>query len=358
MTKKIGLILLAVSLLASCRNYNGDTLMPRGKMSTEWAAAAEDFIAEADSVKAPDIAEPYSIMVVEQGKVVFEQWYNGSAPDSTYDVYSVSKTLLALGVGCAADEGLLSAEDRVIDYFPDELPQTVSDTLSSMRISHLLTMTCGLEETPKLLSAFSGKDGFDWLEEFFNSRQAHMPGTSFYYNFFSPYIVAAILEKATGMGVVDYITPRLLEPLHITDLEWKDSPAGICVGGWGLSVCTEDMAKIGQLLVQRGKWNGRQLVSSEWVGTMTSNLVASKPLSAFTYRMDQKMLEDPENDHSQGYGYYVWQGKSGTYRAEGLKGRHILVNPSKETVLAITSNSNMDQRFIDLIWKHFGNLFY
>lgn len=358
MTKRFGLILLAVSLLASCRNNNGDTLMPRGKVSTEWAAAAEAFIAETDSVQAPDIAKTNSIMIVHHGKVVFEQYYDGFTPDSTLDVYSVSKTLLALAVGCAADEGLLSVDDRVIDYFPDKLPENVSDTLSALKISHLLTMTCGLEETPKLLAAFSGKDDFDWLEEFFNSRQAHMPGTSFYYNFFSPYIVSAILEKVTGLGVVDYITPRLLEPLHITDLVWKDSPAGICVGGWGLSVCTEDMAKIGQLIIQHGKWNGRQLVPAEWVGTMTSNLVASKPLSAFTYRMDPKMLEDPENDHSQGYGYYVWQGKSGTYRAEGLKGRHIIISPSKETVFAITSNSNMDQRYFDLIWKHFGNLIY
>ena len=332
--------------------------MPRGCASEEWAAAAGNFFAEAISVEAPDVAVPYSIMVLDRGKVVFEKWFEGETSDSLYNVYSISKTVLALAVGCAVDEGLLSVEDRVIDYFPDKLPQSVSDTLSTMKIKHLLTMTCGMEETPKLLSVFSQNDEFDWIEEFFNSRQTSLPGTRFYYNFFSSYIIAAILQELTGMRVVDYISQRLLEPMHITDLEWKESPAGICVGGWGLYICTEDMAKIGQLILQRGRWNGRQLVPADWVDTMTSNLVESSPSNAYTSQWDPALLSDPENDHLQGYGYYVWQCRHGVYRAEGMFGNYIIINPAKEIVVAFTSNSNMNQRYLDLIWKHFGNLIY
>ena len=352
------LVIVAFFLISGCKSGVKVIDLPRGEASPEWIAAAESFRQDALSIEAPDVVVPYSIMVVDHGKVVLELWYEGYSADSLFDVYSVSKTVLALAVGCAVDEGLFSVEDRVIDYFPDKLPDTISDTLSAMKIRHLLTMTCGMEETPELLSVFSGNDNFDWIEEFFNSKQAAIPGTSFYYNFFASYIVAAIIEKTAGMGVLDYIKPRLLDPLHITDMKWDDSPAGICVGGWGMFVCTEDMAKIGQLLVQRGKWNGCQLVSSEWIDTMTSNLVASKSLNAFTNREDLKMMEDQKNDYFQGYGYYVWQCKSGIYRAEGLDGKCIIINPSKETVFAITSHSNMDQRYLDLIWKHFGDLIY
>ena len=184
-----------------------------------------------------------------------------------------------------------------------------------------------------------------------------MPGTQFYYNLFSSYIMAAIIEKTSGKGVMDYITPRLLEPLHITDMEWKNSPAGICVGGWGMKLCTEDVAKLGQLLLQHGKWNGCQLLPAEWVDTMTSRLVESSPRQAFIKFSDPAVLNDPENEHSQGYGYYVWQGKHGTYRLEGLGGQLVFVSAEKDVVLVFTSDSNMEQKYIDLIWKHFAHFF-
>lgn len=353
--RKIAFASLFVLLLVTGCRTSGD--LPRGKESAEWAAAVEAFYQDAVSVQAPDKAQPYSIMVLEKGKVVYEGYFAGVAADSLFDVFSISKTVLALATGFAVEEGRLSVDDKVIDFFPDRLPENVSDTLSSMTIRHLLTMTCGMEETPKLLSAFSGNTSFSWLEEFFASRQAHMPGEEFYYIFFAPYILAAIIEKEVGMSVMDYITPRLLEPLQITDMQWDTSHEGICVGGWGMRVCTEDLAKLGQLLLQRGKWHGRQLVSSQWVDTMTSNLVASLPKSAFAVNMDPAELEDPNNDHSQGYGYYVWQGRGNTYRMEGLQGRLVIVCPSTDIVFVITSRTNMSQGYLDIIWKHFSHFF-
>ena len=360
MKRVLSVLSLVVILLATgCRENNGQESLPRGEVSAEWSAAAENFYNDAISVTAPDNAQPYSIMAVEHGKVVFEQWYDGKTPESKHDVYSISKTVLAMAAGFAVKEGLFSVEDKVTDYFPEQLPEHVSDTLSAMTIRHLLTMTCGLEETPILLSVFkkNADADFDWIREFFASSQVSMPGTQFYYNLFSSYIIAAILEKTSGTSVMDYITPRLLEPLHITDLEWQDSPAGICVGGWGMQLCTEDVAKLGQFLLQHGKWNGRQLLPAEWVDTMTSKLVESSPRQAFIKLSDPAVLNDPENDHSQGYGYYVWQGKHGTYRMEGISGNLAFVNPEKETVLVVTSHTNMDQKYIDLIWKHFAHLF-
>ena len=356
--RKIAFASLFILLIAAgCRNQEATSDLPRGKVSAEWAAAVEDFYQEAVSVQAPDKAQPYSIMVLKKGKVVYEGYFAGFTPDSLTEVFSVSKTVLALAAGFAVEEGKISVDDRVTDYFPDRLPENVSDTLSSMTIRHLLTMTCGMEETPKLLSAFKGNTSFSWLEEFFASRQANMPGTEFYYNFFAPYILAAIIQNEVGTGIVDYIRPRLLEPLQITDMQWDTSFEGICVGGWGMRLCPEDMAKLGQLLLQRGKWKGRQLISSQWIDTMTSNLVDSRPINAFVVDRDPVKLSDPANDHTQGYGYYVWQGRAHTYRMEGILGQFVIVSPARNLVLVITSNSNMDQRYMDIIWKHFSPFF-
>lgn len=356
MKRLLTFLLITFLLISGSIAQNGAAKLPRGRVSPQWSKAAENFCKETRTVDTPDIAIPYSIMVVDHGNVVFEQWYEGYTAESLFNVYSVSKTILALAVGCAVDEGRFSLDDKVIDFFPNQLPQHVSDTLSAMTIRHLLTMTCGLQESPKLLSVFSGNTDFDWIAEFFNSPQTSLPGTTFYYNFFSPYILAAIVEKNTEMNVVDYIRPRLLEPMQITDLQWGNSPAGICLGAWGAELCTEDMAKIGLLLLQKGKWNGQQLVPSKWVETMTSKQVESKPLCAFLLNMPPEFFNDPNNDHAQGYGYYVWMGKYGTIRAEGLDGRHIIMNPKKDVVFVITSHTNMDQKFIDLIYKHFESL--
>lgn len=358
MKNHLTLILLAILLATGCCRTNGTVSLPRAQESAQWAAAVESFICDAAGVTAPDFAQPLRIMALDHGKVVFDRCYGGKTPESMLSVYSISKTVLALAVGIAVDEGLFSVEDRVIDFFPDALPEYVSDTLSTMTVRHLLTMTCGLEETPRLIGIFSnGEKDFDWIREFFASRLRHMPGTQFYYNFFASYIVAAILEKTSGTSVMDYIRPRLLEPLHITDMEWENSPQGICVGGWGMLLCAEDVAKLGQLLLQRGRWNGRRIVSAQWVDTMTSKLVESAPLNAYTIRKySPEELSDPENEHSQGYGYFVWQGKYGTFRMEGMTGNFAIVSPEKETVLVILSHANMDQEYINLIWKNFSSL--
>lgn len=355
--RNLFLTILAAVLFLGSVSAQEPSGLPRGEVSQQWSGAAAAFYEDAASVLPPAVAQPLSIMVVDNGNVVFEEWYNGHKPEKTKDVYSVSKSVLALAVGCAVEEGLFGVEDRVIDFFPDQLPENVSEILSSMRIRHLLTMTCGLEESPKLLSVFKGDAAFDWIREFFASPQTFMPGTDFYYNLFSSYIMAAILQKTSGMSVMDYIRPRLLEPLHITDMEWESSPAGICVGGWGMHLCTEDMAKLGQLLLQHGKWNGRQLVPSGWVDTMTSKLVESKDRSALNANVDPAIPADPDNDHSKGYGYYVWQCKHGIYRMEGISGNFTFVDPSRGIVLVVTSvTKKMDQKYLDLIWKHFGQL--
>ena len=358
MKKNIFTLLSVVILfVGGCNRTKDASSLPRGEVSNQWSVAAKKFRTEAKKIDKPSMPGPLSIMAVERGKVVFEKWYEGYTPDSVYNTYSISKTVLALAAGCAVDEGLINVDDKVADYFSDKLPDTASDSLSSMTLRHLLTMTSGLEETPKLLGVFRGNKDFDWTEEFFNSTLTSLPGTQFYYNLFAPCIVASMLEKRIGMNVVDYIKPRLLEPMHITDLEWEKTSDGTCIGAWGMSACTEDLAKIGQLLLQHGEWNGRQLVSKEWVDTMTSKLIPSTSLCAFTKGIDPALLSDKNDDHAQGYGYYVWQGKYGSYRAEGLDGRYIIISPTKQTVFVITSHSAIQQQvYIDLIWEMFGHL--
>lgn len=355
MKKIISTLLLVILFITGCHRASDSLNLPRGEVSAKWTAAADGFRNAALSIADPEKEYPYGIMVLEHGKVVFEQWYGGMQKESRLNVYSISKTVTALATGCAVAEGLITVDDKVIDCFPDRLPENVSDTLSAMTIRHLLTMSCGLEETPDLMSAFGAEPDFDWISEFFASRQVSMPGTQFYYNFFTPYILSAIIEKKAGMGLMDYIKPRLLDPLHISDMEWEVSPEGICVGGWGMFVNTEDIAKVGQLLLQHGKWNGRQLVPAQWVDTMTSKLLDSVDSNYFIKAVTPVLPEDPENEHSQGYGYYVWQGKRGTYRMEGILGNYALINPETETIITLV-NQSQDNQFIDLILEYFSKL--
>lgn len=347
--KRVLLVFLAFLLLGGCCVAQNVQSMPRGETTEAWLSSADRF--HQDVLEGSLISPAYSLMVVENGKVVLERYYGEENAETKGHRFSIAKTVLAFAVGLAMEEGRFGLEDKVVDYFPRQ--HSVSETVKEMKIRHLLTMTSGLEESPKLLGAFRGERDFDWETEFFNSPQVSEPGSKFYYNFFSSYIMAAIVEKTTGERVLDYLEPRLLAPMGIEDLEWETAPDGVCVGGWGLKLSMEDMAKIGQLLLDGGKWNGKQLVDSQWIDAMVTKQVNSSNINAFIKAKKQEGKDDPNEEHAQGYGYYVWKGTHGTYRPEGMK-QVILVQPEKRIVLVFSSDSFVNQELFNLIWKNFN----
>jgi CubicO group peptidase (beta-lactamase class C family)/predicted glycoside hydrolase/deacetylase ChbG (UPF0249 family) len=283
----------------------------------------------------------HSLMIVRNGKVVAEHWFGDNASNKPHVMFSVSKTYTATAAGFAIAEGKLSVSDKVISFFPDKLPEAVSDNLKALEIRHLLTMSSGHDAEPK-------REG-DWLESFFASPFEHKPGTQFVYNSMATYVLSAIIQKVTGEKLIDYLYPRLFRPLGITGAVWEESPQGINIGGWGLYVKTEDMARLGQFILQKGKWNGQQLLPETWFDEATTSKIESLP--AGTRKEDLK-IKPKDSDWLQGYGYQMWRSRHHSFRADGANGQYILILPDKNTVIVTTAHINDMQAELNLIWMY------
>ena len=196
----------------------------------------------------------HSLMILRHGNVIAEGWWAPYAPNYKHQLYSLSKSFTSTGIGLAVKEGLLSVEDKVISFFPNDLPDEISENLKKLSIKHLLTMSVGNKVEP-LADMRNNKDA-SWVKTFLAAPIENEPGSVFLYNTAATYMLSAIIQKVTGEKLIDYLKPRLFEPLNIEDYDWLESPDGINTGGYGLRVKTEDIAKLGQLYLQKGEWNG------------------------------------------------------------------------------------------------------
>jgi CubicO group peptidase (beta-lactamase class C family) len=285
--------------------------------------------------------EIHSIMVVRNGKVAYEQWLNGGSPDSIHQMQSVSKSFTASAVAFAIEEGLFKLDDKIISFFPEELPDTISPYLAQLSIRNLLMMAVGQKTEPT-------RQGNNWIKNFFEMPITIEPGTYFFYNSLGTFMLSAIIQKTSGQALLDYLTPRLFEPLHIKDISWTKMPQKFVVneGAGGLFIKTEDMAKFGLLFLQKGIWNGKQLLPKGWVEQASAYQIESYPGSAVMG------MHYPESEWGQGYGFQMWRCKHNAYRADGAFGQFIFVMPEKNTVIAITSNSRNTEKEISLVWDH------
>src|SRR5919107_5073650 len=212
-----------------------------------------------------------SFMLVRHGRVVAEGWWGPYAPTTPHILYSLSKSFTSTAVGLAAAEGKLSVDDPVLKFFPDEAPASPSANLKAMRVRDLLRMSTGHQTEPALFGTVdSSMRSATWVKRFFAHPVAFKPGTHFLYNSPATYMLSAIVQKVTGQPVLDYLQPRLFEPLGTARPTWVSSPEGINAGAYGLSVRTEDIARFGQLYLQKGTWNGKQLIPAAWVEEATA----------------------------------------------------------------------------------------
>ena len=285
--------------------------------------------------------EMHSFMLVRHGRVVAEGWWSPYAPQFNHTLYSLSKSFTSTAVGFAVTEGRLSVDDRVVSFFPSDLPDKVSDHLAALRVKDLLTMSVGNEKEPTqdMVKAEN------WVRAFLAAPITHPPGSTFMYNSGATYMCSAIVQQVTGQKILDYLRPRLFEPLGIEGVTWETCPRGVNVGGWGLSVPTESLAKFGQLYLQRGAWNGRQILPARWVEEATTFKI-QQPLPAKPSRPNEK------NDWLQGYAYQFWRCTHGAYRGDGAFGQFTIVLPDQDAVIAITSESKDMQGELDLVWEH------
>jgi CubicO group peptidase (beta-lactamase class C family) len=276
----------------------------------------------------------HSFMVVRHGEVVAEGWWAPYAANEPHMVFSLSKSFTSTAVGLAIGEGKLTLDDPVLGFFPDEAPADPSDNLKAMRVRDLLTMSTGHHEDAIRGFPYDADDSV--VKRFLALPVAHKPGTSFLYNTPASYMLSAIVQKVTGQTVLDYLRPRLFEPLGIADPAWEASKQGISLGGFGLSVRTEDIARFGQLYLQKGRWKGRQLVPEAWVEAATARQMSNG--------------SSPTSDWEQGYGYQFWRSRHGFYRGDGAHGQFCIVMPQYDAVVAITSGTRDMASVMNLVW--------
>jgi CubicO group peptidase (beta-lactamase class C family)/peroxiredoxin len=285
--------------------------------------------------------ELHSYMILRHGKVISEGWWHPYRPDLKHTMYSVSKSFTATAIGFAVSEKKLTVEDLVISFFSSkDLPDSIPLYLAQLRVKDLLTMSVGQETDP----TWSLPAQTDWTKGFFKIPIIHKPGTQFLYNSMATYMLSAILQQVTGEKLLDYLKPRLFNPLDIKDIDWETNPTGVNVGGWGLRIKTEDMAKFGQLFLQKGSWEGKQILPNSWVEAATSVQILQEP--------NASQAKKDSSDWLQGYGYQMWRSRHRSFRADGAYGQFIMVLPEQDAVIAITAESPDMQDELNLIWEH------
>ena len=296
---------------------------------------------EAEGVSTPKIIEfieatnekvnsMHSFVLVRNGKVIAEAWWAPEAADKPHVLWSLSKSFTSTAVGLAVNDGKLSIDDPVLKFFPQEAPAEPSAYLKAMRVRDLLTMSTGHQDEVAL------RGEKEWAKAFLAHPVPHKPGTHFKYNTPATYMQSAIVQRVTGQKVVDYLQSRLFTPLGISAPKWDESPEGVSLGGYGLYLCTEDIAKFGQLYLQKGKWDDQQLIPAKWIEQATSKQVSNG--------------SDPSKDWDQGYGFQFWRCRHNAFRGDGKDGQFCIVLPEQNAVVAITANTSDMQGELNFVW--------
>lgn len=345
--KQIGIGTMGIGLAASFRNplfagqaHAPKTMLPRSTPEEQGVSSAA-ISAFLDAVATSKVGF-HSIMIVRHGHIIAEGWWAPYAAPLRHTLYSLSKSFTSSAVGLAVGEGRLTVEDTVVSLFPNDLPSEVSANLAAMKVKHLLTMSTGHGQDT--LGPMRNATGKSWAKTFLEQPVEFEPGTHFLYNTGATYMQSAIVQKLTGQPLEQYLKPRLFDPLGIEGYDWEKDPQGINVGGYGLRVTTEHIARFGQLYLQKGMWNGKQILSPQWVEAATSKQVQSNPSNATN--------NNDESDWGQGYGYQFWRCRPGGFRGDGAFGQFSIVIPEKNIVIAATSESFDMQASMRLLWNH------
>jgi CubicO group peptidase (beta-lactamase class C family) len=309
------------------------------------AKATEKYLAAARKAE----QDLHSVMIVKDGKVIFEQWMSEGRADEPHVLNSVSKTFTSMAVGFAISEGKLSLEEKIVDIFPEYVPENPSKYLGEITVEHLLTMSCGHSTEPSIDRT---NNDASWIRLFMQHPVTHKPGTLFCYNSIGTYMLSAIVQRRTGEKIVDYLFPRLFRPLGINNVVWQESPEGINIGGWGLFLKTEDLAKMGLMILQKGVFNGTQVVPAEWIEAASSKQVECVPAGMTSAEAHKMKKQAKTSDWLQGYGYQMWQCRYNAFRADGAWGQYIIVIPEKNAVVVTTAHIGDMQAELNLIWKY------
>jgi len=337
--KNLLLLYLLSVLLITCTEPKTDNSLPRSTPEEQGVSSAAilQFVDAADK----NANEIHSFMFLRHGKVIAEGWWNPYRPDLKHTMYSLSKSFTSTAIGFAVSEKLLTVNDKVLSFFPEDVPDTIFTNLEQMTVKDLLTMSAGQDPDPTYRVA--GNTG-SWTKTFIRTPVVYEPGTKFLYNSLATFMLSAIIQKVTGEKVIDYLKPRFFDPLGIDSIDWEVNAQGINTGGWGLRLKTEDIARAAQFYLQKGKWNGKQLLPAEWIDEATSFKIDQAP--------DAPKTVKDSSDWTQGYCYQFWRCRNNAYRGDGAFGQYMIVFPDLDAVIAITSQTDDMQKELNLVWKY------
>lgn len=269
-----------------------------------------------------DTLDPHSVLVLRHGAVIGEGGYGAYDPKYWHVTHSACKSITGLAVGMLVDDGRLTLDDRVVALFADAIPRVAQLAHRNLSVRHLLTMTSGV-----FFNEVGAVTETDWVTGFLESTPLFEPGSRFLYNSMNTYMLSAIVHRVSGQGLMDFLQERLWTPLGITGIHWETCPKGIEKGGWGLYIRPEDLAKVGQLVLQKGEWKGRRLVSEYWIEESTTERMAV-----------------PEGNGDFSYGYQIWVGKKRhSFLFNGLFGQNVYGFP--DSGLLIVHNGGNGELF-------------
>jgi CubicO group peptidase (beta-lactamase class C family) len=339
--------IISTLLIASCTGLvlppissaGGKNSLPRSTPERQGISSARigEFLKAANSSK----LTLHTFMLVRHAKVVAEGAWAPHRLELRNSLYSVSKSFTSTAVGLAESEHRIDIEQPVLSFFPEERPDSVPPNLAALNVRDLLMMAAGQDPEPRIDLLVNESN---WVKSFFSHPIVKQPGTTFLYNSFATYMLSAIVQKSTGESVINFLTPRLFAPLGIEDADWESDTQGVNTGGWGLRLCTEDMAKFGQLMLAKGEWNGKQIVPRAWVEEATSFKIDQAPGATRKARLT--------SEWAQGYCYQFWRSRYNSYRADGAYGQMIVVLPDQDAVVVITAEAFDMQAEFNLVWEH------
>jgi len=299
-----------------------DRPLPRSDPETE-GVSSRAIDALIRSIDGDDAACAQEMLILRNGKVIAQAVWSPYEAGLPHQLYSLSKSITATAIGMLVDEGGLRLDEKLCDIFFDKAPENEQHPAYKMTVRHLLNMSTG-----SYFNEAGSAMGADWEREFLHAGVKFPAGTAFEYNSMNTYMLAAIVRRKTGRTLTEYLTPRLYEPLGIRRHYWETCPNGTEKGGWGLSLCMEDVAKIGQLYLNKGLWETpdgvRRLVSERWITEAT-----------------RPQIETPNGEITYGYGHQVWMtARKGAFLFNGAFGQYMLALPDRNALVVLFSGTS------------------
>lgn len=291
----------------------------------------------------------HQVMIARNNQVIAEGYWAPYREGYEHIAYSVSKSFTSTAVGLAIDEGLLSEEDYVISFFPEDLPYEPCENMKKMKVRHLLTMSVGIRNERGVQD-----DEATWLQKFLYNYVDEEPGSRFSYNSGSTYVLSCIVRKVTGMNVFDYLKLRIFDKIGFSDtIWWEKSPEGINNCFNGLNATAEDFTKLGLLYLNDGVWSGERLLSHEWVQKAQALQIDNSNNDENRHVGDKQGFGPFSDDYKCGYGYLFWHCvHEGAYRGDGIYGQLCIIMPKENMVVSVLAGHDDPGKILEAVWKH------